>query len=260
MSGNKQDLLKLLNFIIEISAIPNNNWFKNELIEKLANKNITRISSSSEISDIHEYCIKQIIKDQAKMFYKDIKLIDIKETLCSDFVRMEQFRREDNFEDFSLAMFQQIELIINTICTQELEIYIKDNLNEYVNSWTDKVNGIQKGKKFLWQYLSHYFLEKSEVELKLSKPILNWDFNEKYRACLVYYYFNNAIRNENDFFQIAKLIQELYQIRNLNHRGGKKSEKQSEITRKISDSKARYYFKFLGLLEDFVTKVNESIN
>ena len=59
-------------------------------------------------------------------------------------------------------MFQQIELIINTLCTQELEIYIKENLNEYVNSWTDKVNGIQKGKKFLWQYLSHYFLEKSK--------------------------------------------------------------------------------------------------
>ncbi len=260
MSDNKKDLIKLLNFTIEISAMPNNTWFKNALIEKLVEKNNTRVSSNTEISDIHEYCIKQILKEQAKMFYKDFKLLDINETLCNDFVRMEQFRREDSFQDFSLAMFQQFELIINTLCTQELENYIKDNLNEYVNGWTDKVKGIQKGKKLLWQYLSYFSLEKVDVELKLSKPILNWDFNEKYRACLVYYYFNNAIRIENDFFQIAKSIHELYQIRNLNHRGGKKTDKQFEIVRKISDSKAKYYFKFLGLLEDFVTKVNLSIN
>ena len=50
-------------------------------------------SNNSEISEIHEYCIKQILHDQSKMFYKDFKLIEIKDTLCNDFIRMEQFRR-----------------------------------------------------------------------------------------------------------------------------------------------------------------------
>jgi hypothetical protein len=46
----------------------------------------------------------------------------------------------------------------------------------------------------------------------------------------------------------------------LNHRGGKKTPKQIEVTSKIKESKSKYYFKFLGLFEDFVTRVNMTIN
>lgn len=257
MSENKQDLIKLLDFIIEIAAMPNNNWFKKELIEKFSHINITRVSKNSEISDIHEYCIKQILKDQAKMFYKDFKLVDIKESLCNDFVRMEQFRREDNFEEFSLAMFQQIEQIVNTLSNNTLENYVRDNWNTYLCTWRDK-NGNPNGKQ-LWKFIFYFNLNEEEITRKLNRPISDWDFNEKYKSCLSFYYFNCQVKNYKDFDFISDLLYELYQIRNLNHRGGKKTEKQLEITRKVSDSKAKYYFKFLGVFEDFVTKVNQSI-
>ena len=100
MSENKQDLVKLLDFIIEISSTPNNNWFRKELVNKLVPLTASKSGNNPEISEIHEYCIKKILQDQAKMFYKDFNLPSINDELCNDFVRMEQYRREDNFEEF----------------------------------------------------------------------------------------------------------------------------------------------------------------
>lgn len=259
MSENKQDLLKLLDFIIEISAMPNNNWFKNELVNKLVPLNSPKIGNNSEISEIHEYCIKKILQDQAKMFYKDFKLLNINNELFNDYVRMEQYRREDNFEEFCMAMFQQIELIVNTLSNNNIENYVKENWNTFLISWIDKNDGSRKGK-LLWQFIFNYKLTQEELEKKINKPIIEWDFNEKYKSVLVFNYFNKVLSNYKEFDLISNGIYELYQVRNLNHRGGKKTQKQIEVTTKIKDSKSKYYFKFLGLFEDFVTKVNETIN
>lgn len=257
MTDNKHDLKKLLDFIFEITAIPNNSWFKNDLIEKFSTNNASRVSNYSEITDIHEYCIKQILNDQAKMFYKDFKLFDINESLCFDYVRMEQFRREDKFEEFCMAIFQQIEQIVNTLSNITLEIYVRENWNTYLCSWNDK-NGIQQGKQ-LWKFIFYFNLNEEDLIRKLNRPISDWEFNEKYKACLSFYYFNRNVKNYKDFDYISNLLYEIYQMRNLNHRGGKKSPKQIEITNKVSDSKSKYYFKFLGIFEDFVSKVNQSI-
>ncbi len=259
MSENKQDLLKLLDFIIEISSTPTNNWFRKELVNRLVSLTSSKSGYSPEISEIHEYCIKKILQDQAIMFYKDFNLQNINNQLCIDYVRMEQYRREDNFEEFSMAMFQQIELIVNTLSNNSIESYVRDNWNKYLLSWIDKNTGSQKGK-LLWQFIFNYKLSEAELLNKINKPIIEWDFNEKYKSVLVYYYFNKTISNYKEFDFISNNIYELYQVRNLNHRGGKKTPRQIEITEKISASKSKYYFKFLGLFEDFVTKVNETIN
>ena len=124
MSENKQDLVKLLDFIIEISSTPNNNWFRKELVNKLVPLTASKSGNNPEISEIHEYCIKKILQDQAKMFYKDFNLPSINDELCNDFVRMEQYRREDNFEEFCMAMFQQIEQIVNALFDSKMKEYI----------------------------------------------------------------------------------------------------------------------------------------
>ena len=103
-------------------------------------------------------------------------------------------------------------------------------------------------------------MNQEELVNKINKPIDCWDFNEKYKSVLVFYYFNKIIKNYKEFDLVSIGIYELYQVRNLNHRGGKKSPKQVEITGKITQSKSRYYFKFLGIFEDFVSKVNYQIN
>jgi hypothetical protein len=259
MSENKQDLVKLLDFIIEISSTPNNNWFRKELVNKLVPLTASKSGNNPEISEIHEYCIKKILQDQAKMFYKDFNLPSINDELCNDYVRMEQYRREDNFEEFCMAMFQQIELIVNTLSNNYIENYTRENWNTYLLSWIDKNDGSRKGK-LLWQFIFNYKLSQEDLVKKINKPIIEWDFNEKYKSVLVYNYFNKVLSNYKEFDLISNGIYELYQVRNLNHRGGKKTPKQIEVTSKIKESKSKYYFKFLGLFEDFVTRVNMTIN
>ena len=259
MSENKQDLVKLLDFIIEISSTPNNNWFRKELVNKLVPLTASKSGNNPEISEIHEYCIKKILQDQAKMFYKDFNLPSINDELCNDYVRMEQYRREDNFEEFCMAMFQQIELIVNTLSNNNIENYTRENWNTYLLSWIDKNDGSRKGK-LLWQFIFNYKLSQEDLVKKINKPIIEWDFNEKYKSVLVYNYFNKVLSNYKEFDLISNGIYELYQVRNLNHRGGKKTPKQIEVTSKIKESKSKYYFKFLGLFEDFVTRVNMTIN
>ena len=75
------------------------------------------------------------------MFYKDFNLPSINDELCNDYVRMEQYRREDNFEEFCMAMFQQIELIVNTLSNNNIENYVRENWNKYLVSWDDKNDG-----------------------------------------------------------------------------------------------------------------------
>ena len=71
------------------------------------------------INQIYEYCIEEVIRQQATEFYADFPLCTIKDDLIEDFVRMEFFRRKDNFGDFCLALYQQIERMTNTILSDE---------------------------------------------------------------------------------------------------------------------------------------------
>lgn len=77
------------------------------------------LSEDERINQIYEYCIEEIIRKQANEFYKDFPLQSIKDTLIGDFVRMESFRKKDNFGDFCLALYQQIECMTNRLCEKK---------------------------------------------------------------------------------------------------------------------------------------------
>ena len=44
--NNKQELIKLINFIVEISNIPENIWFKNDLASRLLPKSSSQLTDS----------------------------------------------------------------------------------------------------------------------------------------------------------------------------------------------------------------------
>jgi hypothetical protein len=93
MTINRDSLSKLVVFIGEIAKTEGYEWFRNEIASKL---NLdSELGNPTAIEEIYEYCIRLIIKEQAEKFYEDFKLIDIKEDLLEDFVRMEKFRREE---------------------------------------------------------------------------------------------------------------------------------------------------------------------
>lgn len=92
--------------------------FNEELRKKLgiASSASSALIDDERLNQIYEYCIEKIIRKQAEDFYKDFPITSIVSTLIDDYVRMESFRRKDNFGDFCLALYQQIENITNKIC------------------------------------------------------------------------------------------------------------------------------------------------
>ena len=63
------------------------------------------ILDDERIEQIYEYCIEKIIRKQAKEFYADFPIKSIVPILEEDFIRMESFRRKDNFGDFCLSLY-----------------------------------------------------------------------------------------------------------------------------------------------------------
>jgi hypothetical protein len=112
---NKLKLQKLIDIVIEFAEMKGNEWMKTKLMDRVGVKSSTNAISAPKIEEIYEYCLRKIVREHAEQFYRDFKLVDIKDKLIEDFIRMEKFRREDNFEDFCLAAYQQLENIVNRL-------------------------------------------------------------------------------------------------------------------------------------------------
>ena len=162
---SKESLEKLLMLIDEICNNEEHLWFK----ERLYNRGNINVKNNhcgeNSISQIYEYCIKEIITKQANKFYEDFILKDIKSVLIADFIRMDHFRRDDNFEDFCLAMFQQLEnIVIYLFDYFELEKKIIASYNQRVISIYNK-----EEKKFVKSntsiYLSNFIFQKYKLEI-----------------------------------------------------------------------------------------------
>ena len=130
---------KLINTLDKITRLCSQNQeFDRELRKKLGMaSSASALSLDDErIDQIYEYCIEKIVRKQAKEFYSDFPISSIRDILVEDFCRMEAFRRKDNFGDFCLSLYQQIECMTNSLCTNsdfntiaksmwELPAYIK---------------------------------------------------------------------------------------------------------------------------------------
>ena len=104
--------------------------FNEELRKKLgiASSASSALIDDDRLNQIYEYCIEEIIRKQAEDFYKEFPVTSIVSTLIDDYVRMESFRRKDNFGDFCLALYQQIENITNKICESSVLAEITDKM------------------------------------------------------------------------------------------------------------------------------------
>ena len=225
------------------------------------------------INEIYEYCIEKIIRQQANEFYEDFPLQSIKDILIGDYIRMESFRRKDNFGDFCLSLYQQIECMTNRLCE-------KKELSDI----TEKMWGcpafvkIESGKKLSIYNRSSdhkfdrtiavllfpgtnkstgktYASEKSENPLHAQFPI------DKIRT-IVYFLGYKAKMKSSDydsFDEITSLLNDIYQCRNMNHRGNVRNKWQEDTIAKIIPLKSLYYFKFYGVLAQYVEYIKEGL-
>lgn len=61
----------------------------------------------------------------------------------------------------------------------------------------------------------------------------------------------------DSFVEITSLLNDIYQCRNMNHRGNSQNQWEKETFDRIFPLKSLYYFKFLGVLAQYVEYIKE---
>lgn len=223
------------------------------------------------ISQIYEYCIEKVIRSQAIDFYNDFPLKSIIPTIVEDFVRMEIFRRKDNFGDFCLSLYQQIECITNKLCTNPSLSAVVEKMmghSPYVKSGKNiettignRVDGEYTIAALLFPGQNKktglpYSIEKSKVTLQSQYA------NDKMRI-LVYFIGYKTLMKSSDYdsyIEFTSLLSDIYQCRNMNHRGNTLNEWEQSTLNRISPLKSFYYFKFMGVLAQYVDYIRNGVD
>lgn len=212
---------------------------------------------NDKIDHIYEYCIEEVIRKQANEFYKDFPIEIIKNDLVSDFVRMEFARRKDNFKDFCLALYQQIEHMTNHLCDNNMFDILCKLCSK--SAYVDKSNPILLNRTQSTYTIEAIILGKG----KFIKDIGINDLSAIQKIKIVLYFIgykaqmvNSDFDNYND---IKNSLYSLYQCRNLNHRGGVQNESQQTILNNIIPYKSLYYFKFMGILAQYTEFIKNGI-
>jgi hypothetical protein len=124
MKNPEESLNKLLDFIVEISEIEQNKWFKNELINRLSQKKSHAFTHDHILKDIKNDTSKVVdyleINPNCSIDYSFINHKLLKTRLELDNLRMENVRydlkEKDEMKrlyDFCVNAFYQIENLIN---------------------------------------------------------------------------------------------------------------------------------------------------
>jgi hypothetical protein len=243
--------------------------FNEELRKKLG---IISSANSSVIDDerlsqIYEYCIEKIIRKQAEEFYNGFPITSIIPTLVDDYVRMEFFRRKDNFGDFCLALYQQIENITNKVCESSTLGEIVEKMwghLAYVKTPEGQQEPDIKDRTGKTDIANLIFFGTSKSGLpnaveRSKKSLQNQYASDKIRIIVYYYGFGSKLKSSefDNFREITSILNDIYQCRNMNHRGNTLTSWEEETLNRIIPMKSFCYFKYLGCLAQFVSYIKK---
>ena len=252
----------------------------------LANQEFTR----STLREIHELAIEDVLEKQAQKFYENFPA-DIQNELVRTFIEMEHQRRRDNFLEFCLFLFKQIECYVNylfqsgNLLDEIIKIrkdrpFTSENLRydttqraqiryDYFHGF-DIQSTILKYKKGSNLYLNADYEAHFNNSYNLSNDLKRAEIMTKFRAISYMLLFNFKV-DDKPFDKTVSLFYEIYQLRNAAH-GGKFSVIKHKINNSISLNQQdqtlynawqnRYvnYLKYMGFLADFMQKVSNSPN
>lgn len=119
MGQDKKQLTKLLAFVKGLYDDPDNKEFAAG-IQAIVIDDLKQKNEDNRIAEIYEYCIRQILKEQAESLYEGFPLTDIKDELVSDYVKMERAHRDNNMDDFGIRLYRQIENIVRTLSKDKM--------------------------------------------------------------------------------------------------------------------------------------------
>lgn len=246
MGLDKKSLDRIVQFVKTVKDIPGNDEFIAELRKVLNDTERPQLSIvdsniDPKIDHIYEYCIEEIARKQAKEFYADFPISEIVDGLVEDYVRMEYFRRKDNFGDFCLSVYQQIERITNVIYSNlEQCTYINDirDIPPFDrNGQRQGAGRYQKISDIVW-YPSEQRKEPSAMD-KVKNAI--------------YFIIDGASEFVWDY-DFYSGIYDIYKMRNTNHRGVINDDQLI-----IQANSSLNYFVFHGLLAQYVVGIKRGI-
>ncbi len=250
---NREYLKKLLDFLRErILPIPGNQWFAKELYKLLAP------ASDARISDIHEQCIESILTQQANEFYKDFVIADLRPQLIADFIKMEHWRRRNNIYEFSLAMYQQVECIVNYISRNNTLCEVFHTMMDclcFVDAYPPTVDN--RNPKSSYTVAQLLFMHDAPTKSKEILPSL-WAY-DKFKA-INYFVCHQTMLTNYQFDQFVgenRIFGELYALRNRVHRGNDLTEKEIERTKQVEINPSRGFLTLTAFLTWFIDSVNK---
>ena len=254
---NKENLKKLLNFLRnQILAQPANRWFGAELYRLLAP------NADAVLSEIHEQCVEAIIREQAEAFYRDFVIPSLCPQLIADFIKMEHWRRRNNFQEFCMAVYQQIECVVNYLVSDPLlcEVHRKMMYMKcyVVPPGKDRPVSVSlRSDKSDYTVAQLLFRDKVYERGQDELPNLTAFFKFKsvnyfvcHQACLTYYQFTQ-FREENNLFG------SIYAVRNRNHRGNPPSDDEIKYTQDFDSNPGRAYLTVIAFLSSFMNNVDK---
>lgn len=255
---DKEKYKNLVQIIGDLLKVKGNEWLIAEVLRVVGqNHPIDKIADHPLINEIYEHCIKEVIKKQANDFYSKFPIEDkeVMGEIIYAFQEMEYNRRRDRFYEFSFNLNQQIEGIINYLFENKFkQKWSKVKDNEVLSNINNSL------EPAILQDLVFPKYQNKEGEWARSEK---WTDLAKFK--LVYFLIIPHSPNNSDdkFFKVKQVIKEKKEItvaRNEAHLGGESFEWQKEILAKIKGNESRYYLKFYGFLQDFVTKIESSYN
>lgn len=249
----KEQLERLLRFLNdEVIHEPANKWFVDKLCKLLPQQTLNQ-SENTLLLDIKEYCIEKILLEQAEEFYKHFPIDEIKPLLIKDFVKMEMWRRRDNLQEFCLALYQQVENIVNYIANvNKVSDVILSLISAPAYILSEAKNVSERNNESTYRIANLLFMK--DAALKAHKIVAEQLALDKFRT--IYYFIckQGQIKASqyDDFVRETDLLRDIYFLRNQNHRGQKLADWEMPIDQRIKNYSTLYYFRFLDFLATFV--------
>lgn len=226
----------------------------------------TSIANNERIDQIYEYCIEQVVRRQAEDFYADFPIKSLVDSLVGDFCRMEYFRRKDNFSDFSLAVYQQLESITNFLAAKEELNFIARRMWWYpayvkTGKGTNNIKDAMSNRfgNSTYCIADLLFMTRDIAKLKTNKDLRELYAVDKMRAILYFVGYNTIMPSGeySNYVRLTDLLYKIYQCRNTNHRGGLHSSNEGTAINQVLAQKSVYYFNFLGALTQYVEMIKK---
>lgn len=250
MADNIESFRKLLDWIDEQVKLPGNKTLQDEILQRYS-------GIIDPYYDIYELCIEKIISKQANDFYNDFPLTDIKDQLIADFMKMEHFKRRDNFDDFCMAIYQQIEAITNKLsCLPDVDSCCR-------KLYGSKAFIDDHGSRTGTYSIAKFLFGSIQMKTKSEKPIKEMLAMDKYYVILFFICYNGRLRNASidyeEYRMLKSGVSDIYRVRNRNHRGDPTPEEKI-LYDKILGNTHINYFKYTWILCCFVSKIKDGYN